>query len=232
MAFYDLTELPPAIFNPTGVVAPPLAVAIYYEDRKTPAFRAAATTWLQDVVLESRVRPRTELIGAGSVIDFVMAWRRVQSLCEANGLAISRMGVFGHGSHEGAREAGLEFAPVSGGGPGQDTTFGQFDIISLPQLPWTMDALLMLTNCASGRAVMGLDECIADFFCRTQGVTTIGQRGWSSFSTTWEQHTKMQGHEARLALWSYESGSNTLKGLSTMTMGKRRLPGVVIQPRR
>lgn len=231
MAFYNLTELPPAIFNPIGVIAPPLAVAIYYEDRKTPAFRAAARTWLEDVVLESRARPRTELIGAASVIDFVMAWRRVQYLCETDGLAISRMGVFGHGSHEGRREAGLEFGPVGGGG-GEDTTFGQFDILSLPQLPWTVDGLLMLTNCASGRAIAPYDECIADIFCRSQGVTTIGQRGWSSFSTTWEQHNKMKGHETRLALWSYESGSNTIKGLSTMTMGKPRIPGVVIQPRR
>lgn len=232
MAFYNLTELPPAIVNPGGVIAPPLAVAIHYEDRKTPAFRAAATTWLDGVVLEARMRPRTEVIGAASVIDFVMAWRRVQSLCEANGLAVWRMGVFGHGSHEGLREAGLEFGPVGVGGGGQDTTFGQFDIISLPTLPWTVDGLLMLTNCASGRAIAPYDECIADIFCRSQGVTTLGQRGWSSFSTTWEQHTKMNGHEARLALWSYESGSNTLKGLSTMTMGKRRIPGVVIQPRR
>jgi hypothetical protein len=83
----------------------------------------------------------------------------------------------------------------------------------------------MLTNCASGLPIASAGETIADIFARRQRVTTIGQRGWSSFSLTWHSHKEIKGHESNVYLWAYETGSNTIKGLGTLS--KRRIPGHV-----
>lgn len=222
MAGYDLSELPPGAFVPGGSLANPAAFALYYDDPKTPAFRAVARHWLESTGGGpfDRGMP-TFLMPVGTVTDFVMAWRRLESLCHDEGFSFARGAVFGHGSHAGGTEQGLEFRP----GGGTDSTLGPGDVMSLPPLTWGPTGLLTLANCASGLPIASAGETIADIFARRQRVTTIGQRGWSSFSLTWERHTEMQGHEATVYLWAYETGSNTVKGLGTLS--KRRIPGHV-----
>jgi hypothetical protein len=115
MAGYELSELPPSIFVPGGTLANPAAFAIYYETAKTPAFRSAARGWLEDLGSGPFAgRMPTFLMPVGTVTDFIMAWRRLESLCKDEGLSFARGAVFGHGSHAGGREQGLEFRPGGG----------------------------------------------------------------------------------------------------------------------
>jgi hypothetical protein len=229
MPVYDMPELPLDVFVSGGVLANPMAVAIYYDDPKTPAFRHAATGWLDSLGIGGPGgRMPSHSFPVATVVDFFHVWRRLESLCTDEKMSIHRAAVFGHGSHAGGREQGLEFRPGGDGNP--DTTLGPADVMALAPLTWTPTAHLMLTNCVSGMPVGAAGgQSIAELFARRQRVTTIGQRGWSSFSLTWTSHTEMKGFERDVYLWAYETISNTIKGLGTLS--KRRIPAQVVTVR-
>lgn len=207
--------LPELGFTPGGGVAgaPGAVFALYYDNVADRAFERAADTFLRQA---SRWFPAAVPLkyGATSVAELLRAWDRVAA--EAGGAAARILcgALFTHasmgGPYPGGGEGGIEMAGLdrlSRTCP-TDITIENAQIGRMTQLPWAPNAFLLLCGCNTGIAAAAGHAPVAQTFALRQGVRTIGQMGFSSFSMRWAYYRRTDPSTREICLWAYARGRN------------------------
>jgi len=187
--------------------------AIYYDNVADRAFERAADTFLRQAQLwfPGAVPLR---YGATSVADLLRAWDRVAA--EANGAGSSVLcgALFSHasqgGPYPGGLEGGLELAPVDRATMTcpTDITVENAQIGRMTQLPWAANGFLLLCGCNTATASEPGHAPVAQTFALRQGVRTLGQSGFSSFSMRWGYYRRTDAATREMCLWAYARGRN------------------------
>lgn len=224
--------LPELGFSPGGGVrdAAGAVFALYYDNVADRAFERAADTFLRQAALWFPGSVPLKY-GATSVADLLRAWDRVAR--EVNGAA-SRIlcgALFTHasqgGPYPGGGEGGLELAPIDRATRTcpTDITVENAQIGRMTQLPWAPNAFLLCCGCNTGTSSAPGHPSVAQSFAVRQGVRTVGQQGFSSFSMRWSYYRRTTPATAEMCLWAYSRGSNTFPLFATGA----RLPGLVFR---
>lgn len=203
-----------------------LYFAIYYSvpDR---AFEMAAETWRFDV--EQRMLfDQTSLFIMKEVkteTGFKEAWMDIACQAQAKNAVVLEGAIFSHAS-KGDKSDGLEFKSNRE----DDGTLTKSDIEALPVLNWPRKlpfdtGILVIYGCNSGLSG-NRGWAPASVFAKSQGVTTVGQAGYSTFSTSPDHEYPIYGQMQTPAyLWAFASGRNNL--WRPILVGGPRMPAIV-----
>jgi hypothetical protein len=186
---------------------PRLYFSIYYKlPNDDGAFVRAAKTWEAEIYAKGFERGRDLLVSAQifSETQFSSAWLYVNENAKASGSEVVSGQIFSHASKGDALD-GLEFA-VSGQ-HGEFHTVSRSELASLPRLPWAKEGFLILAGCNTGR-VGTRGWCPAAVFASAQGVRTLGQVGYSYFSSTWQTYAEATPRHPATYLWAYHRRRN------------------------
>jgi len=176
--------------------------AIYYAVPDGAFYRAAVTYELESPyssILKERVV---------TMNDFGWAWRSVQARSEYTGLPVHRGIIFSHASTWYSND-GLEFASTQNRVIERvpDGTLSRSEIAALPKLNWHPEGELILAGCNTG--VVGKRGWTpAEVFAKSQGVKTLGQAGYSSFSRIGHSYAEIDATSQTVYLRAYKRGKN------------------------
>ncbi|WP_144186796.1 hypothetical protein [Elioraea rosea] len=225
--------LPELGFTPgAGRSGPAQAVfAIYYDNVADRAFERAADTFLRRA---SFWFPGSVPLkyGATSVPELLLAWDRVAEEARGAGANVLCGGLFTHaspgGPYPGGLEGGIELAGIDRTNRmcPTDITLASGHIGRMTQLPWSPSSVLMLCGCNTAVAAEAGYQPVAQMFALRQGVRTIGQQGWSSFSARWHSYRRIAPADTEVCLWAYSRGRNAVLPFLGSEL---RVPGVVFR---
>jgi hypothetical protein len=207
---------------------------IYYVNTTVPdlAFERAAVTFLNRA---QRWFPGSIPLNypVTTVTDFLIAWDRIAATVNAAGGQVHCGAILTHaeagGRSSSGREGGLEFTPHD---PYAricelDITVQNAQIGRLTRLPWARHGFLVLCGCNTANPAQPGETPVAQTFALRQGVPTLGQVGFSSFSTTWDTLTRTTPASREICLWAYGGLRNMLAWGQSAT--GRRLPARVFR---
>lgn len=182
----------------------------------------ASSTWLTETKKCNLFNARTDAcieIEVTTESDFKNAWSSIAHTAKQGRYTVWRGNIFSHASKQVEGNDGLEFTPDSE----QNGTLQFREISRLQQLDWGNNAVLLLSGCNTG-LTSGRGWSPAQAFATQQKVKTLGQKGFSYFSNSWENYSQKSPRDQRICLWAYERGQNGLLG------GGRRISGQIFRP--
>jgi hypothetical protein len=91
-------------------------------------------------------------------------------------------------------------------------------------MPWNPDGYLILSGCNTGLLGAKRTWCPAMEFAQHQGVRTLGQTGYSYFSSNWGSHTTATPTHTNITLRAYKRGRNGALGSGLRMKGKVFVP--------
>lgn len=211
--------LPELGFTPGagGTGAAQAVFAIYYDNVRDRAFERAADAFLRRAAVWFPGSVALKY-GATSVPELIAAWDRVAGEANGAGAQVLCGGLFTHasmgGPYPGGLEGGVEMAPLDRTTQTcpTDITLASGHIGRMTQLPWSPSGLLMLCGCNTATASERGYLSVAQMFALRQGVRTLGQNGWSSFSANWAIYREANATTPDIALWAYNRGRNAWLG--------------------
>ena len=220
-----LTDKTPAS---TGESSEPkrLYVAFYdpHTEENDHAFKRAAQTWKAGIEGAPGFREgidEVKLVEAGTDNEFIQQWNKEAKYSHEKEFAVKEVIVFGHASAPtGQNRPGVEFTkefvPSKHHPNGKtidadgDTTVDKADIKELSIFRWDRHGILTLAGCNSGNSYFNpVQGTAAQEFARSQGVPTIGNQGFSTFSSDPEEHVATNPESPVMYLWPYNRTQNT-----------------------
>ena len=194
-----------------------LYFALYYYDDEG-SFRRAAETWWAEIQARADFKPEISEVIMQEVVteaelkdSFVRlqdeAKRRQATYIEGRIFSHASVYVFGVSDWKNETKFGLEFKKSDS----EDGTVTNTDIAGLARLPWDPSGLFVLHGCNSGYPQPD-GSVAAQVFARTQGVRTIGQRGWAVFSESPTTYQKISPTSPKVYLLPFSKiGRNLLR---------------------
>lgn len=200
---YQITELlRPAAANAS--YGPRLFFTIYYRVDDN-AFKLAAQTWEKDVKAQDNFVAGVDTFYSREIYtenDFRIAWKEIGDKAKTGGLQVWAGHILTHASKQTDSNDGLEFHSE-----GDDGTLKQDEIMSLTKLPWADYGYLILGGCNTGLAGQrGWTPAAA--FAHSQGVPTLGQKGFAYFSEAWTTYDEKEADDVTVCLWAYDRARN------------------------
>lgn len=186
-------------------------IMFYYLAQGQGEFKRAAETAKRDIESKSSFNPKCDAViikGASTVAEFQSAWAAAQNETSGNApeLKVEEAHLFTHS------------------GPGtiylQGSSMNATQITELPKLNWSDNGRVVAHGCNSG-VWNGKKESVAGSLAKGQGVTALGQSGYSQFSERQDRRTLFSrvGSDSRTVyLWSYGDGGRQ------WTFGEARQP--------
>jgi len=182
-----------------------IVFGIYYQTADN-AFQRALETEIRELNLDAEVDVIVR--GVKHEDQFKAAWSAIAKHARDTSSEIILGLVFTHASKPTGEDSGLEFYPS----PGNDATLKRAEMASLEKLPWAVDARLDLRGCNTGSTGTRRNWSPASEMAASQGVTTLGQMGYSYFSSSREKYQPLESTSKNAYLWAYERRKNGLTG--------------------
>ncbi len=212
---WQVTELIPFIGKQAVKPKKRLFFTIYYISDDN-AFQRAASCWASEVKARHAFSQADDLFYEKQITteaNFIAAWNEIYTKATKEGYEVHAGNLLTHASKQDDRQDGLEF---SGG------TLTHLEIVGLQRLPWTSSGFLILSGCNTGRT-QERSWARAHSFAMTQRVPTVGQTGYSYFSTQWPKYSRIGQSDNRICLWAYSRTGNGLFGSG------ERMSGIVFK---
>jgi hypothetical protein len=217
---WQLPELIPHIRKEATPLTNRLFFALYY---KVPdnAFKLAAESWISNVCLRHGFKAgldKTLAIEVLTEADFVAAWTRVHQEASVGGLTVYAGNLLTHAF----KDPDAETSTTSSEGLAfKGSALTHQEIVGLQKLNWATSGFLILSGCNAAN-VGSRQWAPAHSFALIQRVPTVGNVGYSYFSTQWGVYSRFNG-EATVGLWAYRRKSNGLLG------NGERMAGIVFK---
>jgi hypothetical protein len=193
------------------IIPPIMYFAIYYDDHEK-AFERAASTWKSEVEKRSTYRKKKDkilLYRIKTESSFTEIWNYIYDLSKRMPVKEGQLLVHASYDNDPKTKDGLEFKADTI----NDGTLTKQEIGLLPKLYWIKnEGVLYITGCNTSIARDNPPWSPAEEFCKSQGVTTVGQSGYAYFSKVKSKYIRIDNTSQDVYLWAFMRGKNGILG--------------------
>lgn len=200
-----------------------LTFGIYYQV-KDHAFKRALDSEIQELKSSQNWDSEKDVLILKEVRheeDFKKAWTEIALHARTHRFEVIRGYLFLHASKPTGDNSGFEFAPVTSGA---DATLKKNEMHALEKLPWGAGARLDLRGCNTGMVGERRPWAVAEVMAKAQGVRTVGQMGYSYFSTAKTHYEEATLTSKVVYLWAFRRKKNDFIGDGKAIPAKEFLP--------